>query len=904
MSFSSITGIVSGSGTISGDLNVQGEVQLSDAIIDLNAERNVLVTGGIHVLKAGAGHGALEFDGTKWVAGTNVLTEDIILTSGLTGINTSISTLGGDITNLQTATTSANIKIAYESNADTNSLSDSEKAVMGLILQASSQDKPLLISNLDNATPSYNRSCIATIGTRTYSFVSASGGGILIYDITDPHAPIYWAGATGTPVYTIADLDPGGVHAEAIVNGNYLYSCASAQGLDVFDITNIETGGIPISTNPIATAASFDGIAQAASDSSRIAVAGGSQGVLFLNTTSPAVPSTYAIIDLGGGYTSICMNSAGTILVANYGTGINIINSTTWASPSVITSVAIAGSAKGCYYHNATNTIYLCRASSGLFAYDVSTPASPVLIASYSMNCNDVYANDTYVYVCQQGGVILVLDLTLTLVNTAVATDPNGITSFENGDYLSLSDGTGGYSIYSLIGGIETSGNVIVGGVLEAHSLRERETGEGVSVEGVLMRDGLVDGEDVAGLGTRLTTAEGDINAIESAYLPLTGGSLTGAITNTSTISGSSILASTFGSAGAPNITFSLDALTGMFLGGTSTLSLTCGGVQRLQITPTEITSSVTILGPTMGTGVPTFSFLSDTNSGISNPAPDQIGVITGGTLRLTVSNTSLSTTIPIRLPSGSVLSPSYSFSLDPNSGIYSGGADVLGFSTGGVQRVTMTSTGLAASGDVSGATLSLSSGQEIAAFGTGFGFYDSSAALLFYATTSTPTTNATSAFLSNLMVYGHCHPQSDGAYTCGKSGQRWSAIHAANGTIQTSDVRMKNTIVDSPLGLDFVNDLRPVSYKWNPTITDDGTIVHTRTHMGLIAQEVQAAIVAHGETLDSVDIVDNDFLVGGDLDRYGIRYATLIPVLIKSVQELTAKNALLEARITALEIV
>ncbi len=42
----------------------------------------------------------------------------------------------------------------------------------------------------------------------------------------------------------------------------------------------------------------------------------------------------------------------------------------------------------------------------------------------------------------------------------------------------------------------------------------------------------------------------------------------------------------------------------------------------------------------------------------------------------------------------------------------------------------------------------------------------------------------------------------------------RWSAIWAGNGTIQTSDIREKNTIEDETL--DFINELRPVKYKFN----------------------------------------------------------------------------------------
>jgi hypothetical protein len=91
-----------------------------------------------------------------------------------------------------------------------------------------------------------------------------------------------------------------------------------------------------------------------------------------------------------------------------------------------------------------------------------------------------------------------------------------------------------------------------------------------------------------------------------------------------------------------------------------------------------------------------------------------------------------------------------------------------------------------------------------------------------------------------------------DNSYTWGASGARWSAIWAANGTIQTSDEREKTDVNNAVLGLDFVNSLRPVSYKWinggtKVKTDDDGVTTYTsqsgnRTHWGFIAQQVKQA--------------------------------------------------------------
>lgn len=66
--------------------------------------------------------------------------------------------------------------------------------------------------------------------------------------------------------------------------------------------------------------------------------------------------------------------------------------------------------------------------------------------------------------------------------------------------------------------------------------------------------------------------------------------------------------------------------------------------------------------------------------------------------------------------------------------------------------------------------------------------------------------------------VGGVLDPSADNTYGIGASGLRWTDVWAVDGTINTSDARLKTDIADSPLGLDFVRSLRPVSYRWRDT--------------------------------------------------------------------------------------
>jgi hypothetical protein len=121
-----------------------------------------------------------------------------------------------------------------------------------------------------------------------------------------------------------------------------------------------------------------------------------------------------------------------------------------------------------------------------------------------------------------------------------------------------------------------------------------------------------------------------------------------------------------------------------------------------------------------------------------------------------------------------------------------------------------------------------------------------------------------------------------------GDSQHRWQAIYATNGTIQTSDIREKTEIKPTKLGLDFINDLNPVSYKWTEGERLDAS-KDERNHQGLIAQEVAETLEKHG--------VDKNKFGGLDIqktneydDFHAMSYEQLIAPMIKAIQELKAE--------------
>ena len=148
-------------------------------------------------------------------------------------------------------------------------------------------------------------------------------------------------------------------------------------------------------------------------------------------------------------------------------------------------------------------------------------------------------------------------------------------------------------------------------------------------------------------------------------------------------------------------------------------------------------------------------------------------------------------------------------------------------------------------------------------------------------------TTSVGVTMNDTLITNGEIRPANDNNHSIGRSNRRYITYFGVNGSINTSDRNEKNTIVDSDLGLDFINKLNPVSYKWNK---DDG-----KTHYGLIVQDLE-------ETLTSIGKTVSDF--GGIYKEpnspMGLGYSELISPLIKAVQELSVENAALKARLDA----
>lgn len=125
------------------------------------------------------------------------------------------------------------------------------------------------------------------------------------------------------------------------------------------------------------------------------------------------------------------------------------------------------------------------------------------------------------------------------------------------------------------------------------------------------------------------------------------------------------------------------------------------------------------------------------------------------------------------------------------------------------------------------------------------------------------------------------------GGMDIGSNAYKTKDIYSINGITQVSDKSLKDNITDTDLGLDFINQLRPVNYTLK-----NGT--SGRIHTGLIAQEVEQVL---GENDKALLIKSNtvDENTGEENVSYSLRYAELIGPIIKAIQELDEKISLIK---------
>lgn len=133
--------------------------------------------------------------------------------------------------------------------------------------------------------------------------------------------------------------------------------------------------------------------------------------------------------------------------------------------------------------------------------------------------------------------------------------------------------------------------------------------------------------------------------------------------------------------------------------------------------------------------------------------------------------------------------------------------------------------------------------------------------------------------------------PTSSNSITLGNSSI--SVIRAAVTTITSlSDERDKKEIQDLPLGLEFVEKLKPVKFVWNDR---DESGKHDVEDFGFIAQDLKAAQEESEASYLNLVYDENP-------EKLEASYGKLLPVLVKAIQEMNSEIKSLKEEILTLK--
>jgi hypothetical protein len=156
--------------------------------------------------------------------------------------------------------------------------------------------------------------------------------------------------------------------------------------------------------------------------------------------------------------------------------------------------------------------------------------------------------------------------------------------------------------------------------------------------------------------------------------------------------------------------------------------------------------------------------------------------------------------------------------------------------------------------------------------------------------------------------VFGYDVEGADGYTTIGNATNDIRAVHGTATWSTVSDERYKKDIVDSEAGLSLINALRPRTFNYKTlgelpetfrAYEEGSTEVFKsdKTQHGFIAQEVKTAIDADSSIKDGFKLWDDR--PDGSQE---VAETALIPMLVKAIQELSAKVTTLESENTAIK--
>jgi len=506
------------------------------------------------------------------------------------------------------------------------------------------------------------------------------------------------------------------------------------------------------------------------------------------------------------------------------------------------------------------------------------------------------YATDYYIKIATTNG---------TDTSTAVSAtgNPVRVGQVTTGDIITI-------NADKIATGTLSSGSTITVGSTSGKHIKLSGTGDPFIIYG----SGGVSNPVLSYNGTKLTVVgDGTFSGALSAASGTFAGTLsaaTGSFSGTITASGGSIGGITIAADGIQNSggTFKLDS-SGIIRAGSSSgnaviISPTLGvyhssdGGSSASGKFTLGLSSSTISGWTIGTSTISSGNLTLNSNGTITTTNltiyDTGRILNSGGFEVTAAGQLIATGASI---SGAITATSGSFagSLSAATGTFAGSLSAAtGTFAGSLSAASGTFTGtlssasnIGAGGTLSGSNIEIGTSTDSYYFKTNFIRTGTTVpalavnAINMISQSTAGTVSSWYPYYNNDVALGVISP----------STLRYTTAYLINNPNVSSDYRLKDNIQESPLGLSFINDLRPVKFKWKERNKEGEHGI--RDHYGFIAQEVKQVLDQHGvydtAALWAVDRLDDENA------NQALIYNEFISPMVKAIQELSARLDALE---------
>lgn len=187
------------------------------------------------------------------------------------------------------------------------------------------------------------------------------------------------------------------------------------------------------------------------------------------------------------------------------------------------------------------------------------------------------------------------------------------------------------------------------------------------------------------------------------------------------------------GSASLPSLTFSSDTNTGIFNQAADSIGVAAGGTEYLRINPSRVQAFNAIRTKSGGSAsAPDLEVGSATTGIFNSTGGSDFNITVGSSTKLAHNGVQWETFSPVRFTSGSAGVAAMGFTGDPDTGLFSPGANIIGFTTNSTEQMRIDTSAVTASIPFRGADGSAGSPTHSFSSSTNTGMYIVSTNLFF----------------------------------------------------------------------------------------------------------------------------------------------------------------------------